>query len=121
MIAAVGVDLHHAVEPVQQPGGDSLHAGRARQLHRTALFGILIVDYYLVKRQKIVLDDLYTVAPTGSYWYRNGVNHRAVAALLPAALIAVLCVMVPSLDGMANFSWFIGAGLGALFYRLLAR
>jgi len=28
---------------------------------------------------------------------------------------------VPSLDGMANFSWFIGAGLGALFYRVLAR
>jgi NCS1 family nucleobase:cation symporter-1 len=85
------------------------------------LYGVLIVDYYLVKRQKIVLDDLYSVAPTGSYWYRNGVNYRAVAALLPAALIAVLCVMVPSLDGMANFSWFIGAGLGALFYRVLAR
>jgi NCS1 family nucleobase:cation symporter-1 len=85
------------------------------------LYGVLIVDYYLVKRQKIVLDDLYTVAPTGSYWYRNGVNYRAVAALLPAALIAVICVMTPGLDGMANFSWFIGAGLGALFYRVLAR
>ncbi|SMG06565.1 NCS1 family nucleobase:cation symporter-1 [Paraburkholderia susongensis] len=85
------------------------------------LYGVLIVDYYLVKRQKIVLDDLYTVSPNGSYWYRNGVNHRAVAALLPAALIAVICVMVPGLDGCANFSWFIGAGLGALFYRVLAR
>jgi NCS1 family nucleobase:cation symporter-1 len=41
--------------------------------------------------------------------------------LLPAALIAVICVMVPGLDGCANFSWFIGAGLGALFYRLLTR
>ena len=85
------------------------------------LYGVLVVDYYLVKRQKIVLDDLYTVEPNGSYWYRNGVNYRAVAALLPAALIAVICVMVPGLDGCANFSWFIGAGLGAVFYRLLAR
>ncbi|NVI08115.1 NCS1 family nucleobase:cation symporter-1 [Paraburkholderia youngii] len=85
------------------------------------LYGVLIVDFYLVKRQKIVLDDLYTVAPNGSYWYRNGVNYRAVAALLPAAVIAVICVMVPGLDGLANFSWFIGAGLGALFYRMLAR
>jgi NCS1 family nucleobase:cation symporter-1 len=85
------------------------------------LYGVLIVDYFLVKRQKIVLDDLYTVSPTGSYWYRNGVNYRAVAALLPAAVIAVACVMVPALDGMANFSWFIGAGLAALFYRVLAR
>ncbi|CAH2942748.1 MAG: Cytosine/purine/uracil/thiamine/allantoin permease family protein [uncultured Paraburkholderia sp.] len=79
------------------------------------LYGILIVDYYLVKRQNIVLDDLYTVAPTGSYWYRNGVNYRAVAALLPVAVIAVLCVMIPALDGFGNFSWFIGAGFAALF------
>jgi NCS1 family nucleobase:cation symporter-1 len=68
-----------------------------------------------------VLDDLYTVAPTGSYWYRNGVNYRAVAALLPAALIAVICVMTPALDNVANFSWFLGAGLAALFYRVLTR
>ena len=41
------------------------------------------------------------------------------SALLPAAVIAILCVMLPSLGGAANFSWFIGAGLGALFYRAL--
>jgi NCS1 family nucleobase:cation symporter-1 len=83
------------------------------------LYGVLIVDFYLVKRQKIVLDDLYTVSETGSYWYRKGVNYKAVAALLPAAVIAVICVMVPSLNGMANFSWFIGAALAAVFYRAL--
>ncbi|WP_118181396.1 NCS1 family nucleobase:cation symporter-1 [Paraburkholderia phosphatilytica] len=85
------------------------------------LYGILLVDFYLVKRRKIVLDDLYSVAETGTYWYRNGVNYRAVFALLPAALIAILCVMIPSLGGFANFSWFVGAGLGALFYRLLVK
>jgi NCS1 family nucleobase:cation symporter-1 len=85
------------------------------------LYGILIVDFFLVKRQKVVLDDLYTVSDKGSYWYHNGVNYRAVGALLPAAVIAVICVMVPSLNGLANFSWFIGAGLGAVFYSVLAR
>lgn len=47
-------------------------------------------------------------------------NRRAVMALLPAAVIAILCVMLPSLAGAASFSWFIGAGLGALFYAMLA-
>ncbi len=28
--------------------------------------------------------------------------------------------MLPSLEGAANFSWFIGAGLGAAFYYFLA-
>jgi NCS1 family nucleobase:cation symporter-1 len=83
------------------------------------LYGVLVVDFYLVKRGRLAVDDLYTVSPSGAYWYRGGVNWRAVAALLPAALIAVLCVMVPVLTGAANFTWFIGAALGALFYRLL--
>jgi NCS1 family nucleobase:cation symporter-1 len=84
------------------------------------LYGVLILDFYMVKRGKLKVDDLYTTAPTGRYWYTKGVNHRAVAALLPAAVIAVLCVLVPSLEGAANFSWFIGAGLGAVFYYVLA-
>ncbi|TDV20944.1 NCS1 family nucleobase:cation symporter-1 [Paraburkholderia caballeronis] len=83
------------------------------------LYGVLVVDFYLVKRGRLAVDDLYTVSPSGAYWYSDGVNWRAVAALLPAALIAVLCVMVPGLSGAANFSWFIGAALGALFYRAL--
>jgi nucleobase:cation symporter-1, NCS1 family len=84
------------------------------------LYGVLILDFYLVKRGKLVVDDLYTVSEEGKYWYTKGVNRRAVMALLPAALIAILCVMLPSLEGSANFSWFIGAGLGAVFYYFLA-
>ncbi|WP_061148886.1 NCS1 family nucleobase:cation symporter-1 [Caballeronia arvi] len=84
------------------------------------LYGVLILDFYLVKRGKLSVDDLYTTSETGKYWYTKGVNRRAVMALVPAAVLATLCVMVPSLEGAANFSWFIGAGLGAVFYYLLA-
>jgi NCS1 family nucleobase:cation symporter-1 len=85
------------------------------------LYGVLIVDYFLVKRQQVAVDDLYSMSPDGRYWYSGGINWRAVGALLPAALLAVACVMIPGLDGLANFSWFIGVGLGALFYWLAAR
>jgi NCS1 family nucleobase:cation symporter-1 len=78
------------------------------------------VDFYLLKRGKFKVEELYTMSERGRYWYSNGVNWRAVAALLPAAAIAVACVMLPSLEGAGNFSWFIGAGLGALFYRIIA-
>ncbi|KIG10449.1 permease for cytosine/purines uracil thiamine allantoin [Burkholderia sp. MR1] len=84
------------------------------------LYGVLIIDFYLVKRGTLAVDDLYTTSETGKYWYTKGVNRRAVMALLPAAVIAILCVMLPSLEASANFSWFIGAGLGALFYWMLA-
>ncbi|AVR11047.1 NCS1 family nucleobase:cation symporter-1 [Burkholderia thailandensis] len=85
------------------------------------LYGVLIVDFYLVKRGALRRDDLYTTSADGAYWYRDGVNRRAVAALLPAAAIAVACVMVPAPSGLANFSWFIGAALGGAFYRALAK
>jgi len=84
------------------------------------LYGVLILDFYLVKRGKLAVDDLYSVSEEGKYWYTKGVNRRAVMALLPAAVIAILCVMLPSLEGAANFSWFIGAGLAAVFYFFLA-
>src|SRR3954449_7288187 len=43
------------------------------------LFGVLIADYYLVRRQRVVVDELFTMSTTGSYWYRNGFNPTAVA------------------------------------------
>jgi nucleobase:cation symporter-1, NCS1 family len=85
------------------------------------LYGVLIVDYFIVKRQHVVLDDLYSMSEHGTYWYRGGVNWRAVAAVLPAAALAVACVMTPALATLANFSWFIGVGLAALFYWLATR
>ncbi|MBV9488524.1 MAG: NCS1 family nucleobase:cation symporter-1 [Verrucomicrobia bacterium] len=85
------------------------------------LYGILIIDYYAVRKQRIEVTELYTMSPAGRYWYRGGVNPRAVLALVLAATIAVCSAMVPALAGLANFSWFIGVLFGAFFYYLLMR
>jgi NCS1 family nucleobase:cation symporter-1 len=83
------------------------------------LFGILIADYYLVRGQRVKVDDLYSMSPRGEYWYRNGYNRRAIAALVPAALVPMLCVFIPAWRPAANYAWFIGMGLGFVFYALL--
>ncbi|MBP6897287.1 MAG: NCS1 family nucleobase:cation symporter-1 [Pseudacidovorax sp.] len=85
------------------------------------LFGILIADFYLVRRQHVVVDDLYTMKPTGLYWYSHGYNMKAVATMVPSALIPILCVLVPAWRGAANYAWFIGMGLGFVIYALLSR
>ena len=84
------------------------------------LFGILIADYYIVKKQKIAVDDLYSVNPQGEYWYQNGYNPKAIAALIPAAIIPILCVLLPQLHALANFSWFIGMFVGLIIYSLIS-
>ncbi len=95
------------------------------------LFGILIAGYYLVSKQKVWVDDMYTMEPTGRYWFRNGYNPNAVLATLigglPAIAIVLVCGAVFSdspnilLSHGGDFSWFVGCGLGFVAFRELER
>jgi NCS1 family nucleobase:cation symporter-1 len=85
------------------------------------LFGILLADFYLIKRGRIYVDELFNDTPQGRYWYRGGFNPKAIAVLLPSVGICLIISFIPSLHGLANFSWFIGAALGAGCYRWIAR
>lgn len=82
------------------------------------LFGILIAGFYRVAGQQIDTDSLFTMRETAQYWYKNGINPNALWATVIGGIPAILAVLLPglvtsgSLDWIANFSWFIGAGLG---------
>ncbi|MFC0139913.1 NCS1 family nucleobase:cation symporter-1 [Erwinia mallotivora] len=85
------------------------------------LFGILLCDFYLIKRGQIAVDDLFDDTPKGRYWYRGGFNPKAIAALVPSVFVGLVISFIPSLHAVANFSWFIGAALSAGCYRWFAR
>jgi NCS1 family nucleobase:cation symporter-1 len=85
------------------------------------LFGILIVDFYLIKRGQVSVDDLFDATPQGQYWYRNGFNPKAIAALIPSVAIGLVISFIPALHEVANFSWFIGVFLSGAAYRWIAR
>ncbi|MBF6195765.1 NCS1 family nucleobase:cation symporter-1 [Nocardia sp. CDC186] len=89
------------------------------------LFGVLIADYYLVRKQRVAVDELFTMSSGGRYWYRGGYNPAAVIATAIGALVAVVPVLAKDVTGMytaAQYSWFIGCGLGfAAYYPLATR
>ncbi len=85
------------------------------------LFGILIADFYFIKKQNVVVDDLFNDNSSGAYWYKDGFNPKAIASLAPAVVIGLIFTLVPALQHLAPFNWFIGAFLGASFYYFLAR
>ena len=89
------------------------------------LFGILIADFYLIRRQKIVVDDLFTLSPAGTYWYSKGYNPAAVYAVIISGIVSIASVVAPRLAGqgvwISDYSWFIGCGAGFAAYYLLAR
>jgi nucleobase:cation symporter-1, NCS1 family len=84
------------------------------------LYGVLIADYYLVKKRRVVVDDLYTLSPAGTYHYRKGYNPAAITATVVGATIAMLVVLLGSADAAA-FSWFIGAGLAFAVHMAMSR
>jgi nucleobase:cation symporter-1, NCS1 family len=84
------------------------------------LYGVLIADYYLVKKRQVAVDDLYTLRPDGAYHYRGGYNPVAIAATAVGATVAMVVVLLGSSDAAA-FSWFIGAGLAFAVHMAASR
>lgn len=80
------------------------------------LFGIMMLDYYLTRKQVVVTADLYRPEPGGEYYYVKGVNPNAIIAFVPAAAIAAVIALVHMFGKEAPFSWVIGAALGSVFY-----
>ncbi|GAB1333181.1 NCS1 family nucleobase:cation symporter-1 [Streptomyces sp. NPDC093260] len=84
------------------------------------LFGVIMADYWLLRRSRVNVPHLYTEAADAEYHYHRGYNPRAVAAFLPSAAIAVVVALVPFFHAAAGFSWFIGALLAAAVYTAVA-
>jgi nucleobase:cation symporter-1, NCS1 family len=85
------------------------------------LFGIIVVDYYLVKRGQIEVDGLYREGTSSAYWYKGGVNPEALYAFVPAAIISLIFALLPAFGTISPFSWFVGAGIAGVLYWLMAR
>lgn len=84
------------------------------------LFGVIMADYWMLRKSRVNVPALYTEDADADYHYRRGYNPRAVAAFVPSAAVAVTVALVPVLHTLAGFSWFVGALLAAALYTVLA-
>ncbi|MCY1419712.1 putative allantoin permease [compost metagenome] len=85
------------------------------------LYGVIMVDYWLIRKGQVNVPQLYSEDPNGPYYYSRGVNLRAVAAFIPAALIAIVLALVPGFHSVSPFSWLIGAGIAGMLYLIIAK
>jgi NCS1 family nucleobase:cation symporter-1 len=82
-----------------------------------AIAGVLIADYWLVRKCRLNLEDLYL--PDGSYAYRGGWNWKAVAATLLGCFLAWGGAFVSLLKPLYDYAWFVGFGVAFLVYLTL--
>ncbi|MBV9270695.1 MAG: NCS1 family nucleobase:cation symporter-1, partial [Candidatus Eremiobacteraeota bacterium] len=81
--------------------------------------GIAIADYWLVRRRRLDLAQLYS--PDGIYSYAGGFNVRAIVALLVGWALALLGLLVPPLHFLWSGGWIFSLLGGLLAYWLLMR
>jgi NCS1 family nucleobase:cation symporter-1 len=79
--------------------------------------GVMIADYFIVRRSLLKVDDLY--ARGGIYEYRGGFNPCAIIALAAGIAIALLGLVAPPLRWLYDYAWFVGFGVAAAVYVLL--
>ncbi len=84
------------------------------------LFGVVMADYWLIRRGKVNVPELYSASPAGTYFYKNGVNPKAIMAMVPAAVVALAIAFVPTLGAAAPFAWFFAAGIAAVVYYFIS-
>ena len=96
-----------------------------------AIGGILIADYWILRRKELSLKDLFD--ERGIYSYGNGTNMRAVIALvvsiLPVIPGFIRAVSTPGgqvanpnfLDTVYTYAWFVTFILSAVIYLILMR
>lgn len=84
-----------------------------------SIAGVLIVDYWILRRTKLDLRALYM--PDGAYRYTNGWNLPAVSATLVGTAVALLGAFWEPMQPLYDWSWFIGLGLASGIYWTLMR
>jgi nucleobase:cation symporter-1, NCS1 family len=81
--------------------------------------GIMICDYFVVRRRVLLVDDLYLRG--GAYEYSRGFNWLAIGALAAGAGSALVGLVVPSLRTLYDYSWFVGFAVSFVTYYALMK
>ena len=81
--------------------------------------GVLICDYFLVRKKRLVTEDLYRRG--GRYEYSRGFHWKAIAALAAGAAVAFVGLVVPALRVLYNYAWFVGFAVSFLAYFAFSR
>ena len=83
------------------------------------LFGVIVIDYYLVKKTNLSNKDIFSQKKNSVYFYSNGWHIKAIYSLVLGFIFAASTIWNESLMNFHSYSWVIGAFISSLTYYLL--
>ena len=84
------------------------------------IFGVMIIDYYLVKKGNLINKDIYSLESNGAYFYSGGWHIKGVYSLFLGFIFSASTIWNSNLMFLQSYSWIIGAFIAGLIYYLLA-
>ena len=85
------------------------------------LFGLIIVDYYLIKRGNISNNDIYSDEANSAYFFSKGWHIKGVYCLILGFIFSSSTIWNINLMFLQSYSWIIGAFISSITYYLLAK
>jgi NCS1 family nucleobase:cation symporter-1 len=84
------------------------------------IFGIVIIDYYLIKKEKLINKDIFSSLTNTAYYFSYGWHIKAIYSLIIGFVFAAATIWNADLRFLQSFSWLIGALMSSITYFLLA-
>jgi NCS1 family nucleobase:cation symporter-1 len=83
------------------------------------IFGIMMVDYYLIRKSQLNVEALYH--ENGEFRFQNGWHASAFIAFVVGALFSSILPTFTSIlpDWWGTYGWFFGVGIGGAIYFVL--
>ena len=84
------------------------------------IFGIIIADYYVVKKTEIINKDIFSSSETGAYYYSGGWHIKGIYSLFIGFVFSAVTIWNLDFRFLQSYSWLIGAFMSFITYYLLA-
>ena len=84
------------------------------------MFGLMIADYYAIKKKNIINKDIFSSKPDSTYIYSNGWHYKAIYSVIIGFIFSASTIWNVDLRFLQSYSWIIGAFATYITYYLLA-
>ena len=85
------------------------------------IFGIMIIDFYFIKKGSLINKDIHSFEQNSAYFYSGGWHIKGIYSLIIGFIFSASTIWNYNLMFLQSYSWIIGAFVAAFTYFLLAR
>ena len=85
------------------------------------IFGVMVTDYYFIKKSNLINKDVYSLEKNSSYYFSGGWQIKGVYSLFLGFIFSASSIWNSDLMFLQPYAWIIGALISSITYYFLAK